>query len=164
MHQASSSPPISTGEKARELPHTSCAGPAYCTDPCHHLEALPAHAPEALTTQHKFRPCHTHITPEAIGTGSLASYGASSFINSNVYTGADSIACIQLWSRHEQCHQLSFLRGWGVVYLLYLLACALQYRYLNNITCCSGCSRGHTLRTSLHQAGPHTAYVNAPLL
>jgi hypothetical protein len=31
---------------------------------------------------------------------------------------------------HEQCHQL---RGWGVVYLLYLLACALQYRYLNNI-------------------------------
>jgi hypothetical protein len=31
---------------------------------------------------------------------------------------------------HEQCHQLS---GWGVVYLLYLLACALQYRYLNNI-------------------------------
>jgi hypothetical protein len=30
-----------------------------------------------------------------------------------------------LWSLHEQCHQL---RGWGVVYLLYLLACALQYR------------------------------------
>jgi hypothetical protein len=25
------------------------------------------------------------------------------------------------------------LRGWGVVYLLYLLACALQYRYLDNI-------------------------------
>jgi hypothetical protein len=24
------------------------------------------------------------------------------------------------------------LRGWGVVQLLYLLACALQYRYLNN--------------------------------
>jgi hypothetical protein len=53
-----------------------------------------------------------------------------SFINSNVYTGADSVACIQLWSLHEQCHQLS---GWGVVSLLYLLACALQYRYLNNI-------------------------------
>jgi hypothetical protein len=30
----------------------------------------------------------------------------------------------------EQCH---WLRGWGVVYLLYLLACALQYRYLNRI-------------------------------
>jgi hypothetical protein len=30
---------------------------------------------------------------------------------------------------HEQCHQL---RGWGVVYLLHLPACALQYRYLNN--------------------------------
>jgi hypothetical protein len=59
----------------------------------------------------------------------LASYGASSCISSNVYTGADSVACIQLWSLHEQCHQL---RGWGVVYLLYLLACALQYRYLNN--------------------------------
>jgi hypothetical protein len=54
----------------------------------------------------------------------------SSFINSNVYTGADSLACIQLWSLHEQCHQLS---GWGVVSLLYLFACALQYRYLNNI-------------------------------
>jgi hypothetical protein len=49
--------------------------------------------------------------------------------NSNVYTGVDSVACIQLWSLHEQCHQL---RGWGVVSLLYLLACALQYRYLNN--------------------------------
>jgi hypothetical protein len=36
----------------------------------------------------------------------------------------------QLWSLHEQCHQLS---GWGVVSLLYLLACALQYRYLNNM-------------------------------
>jgi hypothetical protein len=36
---------------------------------------------------------------------------------------------MQLWSLHEQCHQL---RGWGVVSLLYLLACALQYRYLNN--------------------------------
>jgi hypothetical protein len=35
--------------------------------------------------------------------------------------------CIQLWSLHEQCHQL---RGWGVVCLLYLLACALQYRTL----------------------------------
>jgi hypothetical protein len=45
--------------------------------------------------------------------------------------GADSVACIQLWSLHGQCHQM---RGWGVVYLLYLLACALQYRYLNNIT------------------------------
>jgi hypothetical protein len=55
--------------------------------------------------------------------------GASSFISSNVYTGADRIACIQLWSLHEQCHQL---RGWGVTYLLYLLACALQYRYLDN--------------------------------
>jgi hypothetical protein len=51
-------------------------------------------------------------------------------INSNVYTGADSVACIQLWSLHEQCHQLS---GWGVVSLLYLLACALLYRYLNNM-------------------------------
>jgi hypothetical protein len=66
---------------------------------------------------------------EAVETGSLASYGASSFINSNVYTGADSLACIQLWSLHEQCHQLS---GWGVVSLLYLLACALQYRCLDN--------------------------------
>jgi hypothetical protein len=54
-------------------------------------------------------------------------------INSNVYTCADSIACIQLWSLHEQCHQLS---GWGVVSLLYLLACALQYRYLKNISIC----------------------------
>jgi hypothetical protein len=35
----------------------------------------------------------------------------NSFINSNVYTGADSVACIQLWSLHEQCHQLS---GWGL--------------------------------------------------
>jgi hypothetical protein len=35
-----------------------------------------------------------------------------------------------IWSLHEQCHQLS---GWGVVSLLYLLACALQYRYLDNI-------------------------------
>jgi hypothetical protein len=33
--------------------------------------------------------------------------------------------------RNEQCHQL---RGCGVVYLPYLLACALQCRYLNNIT------------------------------
>jgi hypothetical protein len=49
------------------------------------------------------------------------------------HTGADSVACIQLWSLHEQCHQL---RGWGVVYLLYLLACALQYRYLNTTGCC----------------------------
>jgi hypothetical protein len=49
-------------------------------------------------------------------------------------TGADSVACIQLWSLHEQCHQL---RGWGVVYLLYLLACALQYRYLNNMRICT---------------------------
>jgi hypothetical protein len=32
----------------------------------------------------------------------------------------------------EQCHQL---RGWGVIYLLYLLACALPYRYLMLITC-----------------------------
>jgi hypothetical protein len=60
--------------------------------------------------------------------GSLASYGASSFIGSNAYTGADSVACTQRWSLHEQCHQL---RGLGVVYLLYLPACALQYRYLN---------------------------------
>jgi hypothetical protein len=58
------------------------------------------------------------------------SHVTSSFINSNVYTGADSVACIQLWSLHEQCHQLS---GWGVVSLLYLLACSLQYRYLNNM-------------------------------
>jgi hypothetical protein len=43
-------------------------------------------------------------TGDAIGTGSLASYGASSFISSNAYTGADSVACIQLWSLHEQCH------------------------------------------------------------
>jgi hypothetical protein len=61
---------------------------------------------------------------------SLFSRHTCSFINSNVYTGADSVACIQLWSLHEQCHQLS---GWGVVSLLYLLACALQYRYLNNM-------------------------------
>jgi hypothetical protein len=51
---------------------------------------------------------------------------------SNAYTGVDSVACIQLqlqlWSLHEQFHQL---RGWGVVYLLYLLACALQYRHLS---------------------------------
>jgi hypothetical protein len=31
-----------------------------------------------------------------------------------------SVACIHLWSLHEQCHQL---RGWRVAYLLYLLAC-----------------------------------------
>jgi hypothetical protein len=47
---------------------------------------------------------------------------------SNAYTGADSVACIQLWSLHEQCRQL---RGCGVVYLPHLLACALQYHYLN---------------------------------
>jgi hypothetical protein len=46
-------------------------------------------------------------------------------------TGAVPRAHI-MWSLHEQCHQLS---GWGVVSLLYLLACALQYRYLNNIMC-----------------------------
>jgi hypothetical protein len=47
-------------------------------------------------------------------------------------TGADSVACIQLWSLHEQCH-VHQLRRWGVVYLLYLLACALQYRFLSQI-------------------------------
>jgi predicted membrane metal-binding protein len=46
------------------------------------------------------------------------------------------VACIQLWSLHVQCHQL---RGWGVGYLLYLLACALQYRYLIY----TGCAAAH---------------------
>jgi hypothetical protein len=53
-----------------------------------------------------------------LGTGSLASYiamqyiyGASSLINSNVYISADNVACIQLWSLHEQCHQGDQLRG-----------------------------------------------------
>jgi hypothetical protein len=59
-------------------------------------------------------------------------------------TGADSVACIQLWSLHEQCHHhhhhvtnqamssvTSCVGGVGGS-LLYLLACALQYRYLDN--------------------------------
>jgi hypothetical protein len=59
-------------------------------------------------------------------TGSLADYGASSFIISNAYSarGADSFACIQLLSLHEQCHQLRE----GGVYLLYLPAYAFLYR------------------------------------
>jgi hypothetical protein len=46
----------------------------------------------------------------------------------DIFIQTYSVACIQLWSLHEQCHQ----SGWGVVSLLYLLACALQYRYLDN--------------------------------
>jgi hypothetical protein len=45
----------------------------------------------------------------------------------------------------EQCHQLSV---WGVASLLYLLACALQYRYLNNTQPPGGLagSVAHTMR------------------
>jgi hypothetical protein len=67
----------------------------------------------------------------------------------------DSVASIQLWSLHEQCHQLSV---WGVVSLLYLLACALQYRYLNNM---------HTiLYMHVHTAHPTLSFsmVCLPLL
>jgi hypothetical protein len=50
-------------------------------------------------------------------------------------------------SLHEQCHQL---RGWGVVYLLYLLACAYQYRHLINIGWGrSGCQQVAHLRGAL---------------
>jgi hypothetical protein len=53
---------------------------------------------------------------------------ASSAAIIKAYTCADIAACIQLWSLHKQCHQM---RGWVIVYLLYLLAGALQYLYLN---------------------------------
>jgi hypothetical protein len=43
------------------------------------------------------------------------------------------LAAAQLHSQSLACHM------WGVVYLLYLLACALQYRYLNNMPCHMPC-------------------------
>jgi hypothetical protein len=47
----------------------------------------------------------------------------ATLISRNAYTGADSVACIQLWSLHEQPANGHKLRGCGVVSLLYLLAC-----------------------------------------
>jgi hypothetical protein len=77
------------------------------------------------------------------------------------YSGADRVACIQLWSLHEQCHLVRNGCVGGGGYLLYLLACAFQYRYIITVVWASvpetvtTSAMVATVVTTVHGSGHH---------